>query len=127
MALQSSFCVSESNAERRVNSRRTFLRTCGCSRSRNCGETPSRPAPKLGCAFCRDVQRIQVSENPDHRGDHQRGFGRTGSARASAARQPGGSVLNSQAQNCCNARILTHKFTHRERFLQSVSATGSHH
>src|ERR1700758_4160918 len=29
----------------------------------------------------------------------------------------GGSMLNSQAQNRRNARTLTHKFTHRERFL----------
>ena len=32
-------------------------------------------------------------------------------------------MLNSHAQNRRNAKILTHKFTHRERFLQSLSAT----
>ena len=32
-------------------------------------------------------------------------------------------LVNSEAQNRCNARILTHKLTHRERFLQSLSAT----
>ncbi len=33
-----------------------------------------------------------------------------------------GWLLNSQPQHRCNRRILTDKFTHRERFLQSFSA-----